>query len=224
MNTEIISGVLTGILSSIIFNPIDKAIYLSTTKNISILNKSVWVKPYKGSVNTISTRIINSGLYFSYLDYYSKITNKNSHVALMTALCCSITNPIQLIKFNSWYNNRSIKDSIKILYKENGYKAFTCGLSPLILRDFIFNYIYITFKKKDNHINNILTICGALTITSPFNLIKNEKYANNTNIKDIIKGFKFNKLGLKYAYVRMGLGFYINQNIYDLNKKLFLFK
>lgn len=224
MNTEIISGVFTGILSSIIFNPIDKAIYISTTKNITILDKSIWVKPYKGSFNTISTRIINSGLYFSYLDYYSKITNKNSNVALMTAICCSITNPIQLIKFNSWYNNRSIKESIEILYKKNGFKAFTIGLPSLIIRDFIFNYIYITFKKKDNHINNILTICTALTITSPFNLIKNEKYGNNSNIKEIYKNFKFNKLGLKYAYIRMGLGFYVNQIIYDLNKKLLLFK
>ena len=65
---------------------------------------------------------------------------------------------------------------------------------------------------------------SALTITSPFNLIKNEKYGNNSNIKEIYKNFKFNKLGLKYAYIRMGLGFYVNQIIYDLNKKLLLFK
>ena len=36
MNSEIFSGILTGIISTIIFNPIDKAIYMSTTKNISI--------------------------------------------------------------------------------------------------------------------------------------------------------------------------------------------
>jgi len=224
MNTEIISGILTGFISTIIFNPIDKAIYISTTKNLGILDKSIWTSPYKGSLNTLSTRIINSGLYFSYLDYYSKITNNNFQVALMTSLCCSITNPIQLIKFNSWYNNISMTDSFKKLYKNNGYKTFTIGLIPLIIRDFTFNYIYISLKKKDKHFTNLLAIFTALTITSPLNLIKNEKYGHNNDIKYIFKNFKFKKLGLKFVYIRMGLGFYINQLIYDLNKKLFLFK
>ena len=86
MNSEIFSGILTGILSAIIFNPIDKAIYISTTKNLAITNKEIWKNPYKGSLNTISTRIITSGLYFTYLDYYSSVSTNKCNISLMTSL------------------------------------------------------------------------------------------------------------------------------------------
>ena len=196
---------------------------MSTTKNISITDKVIWQNPYKGSLNTISSRIITSGLYFTYLDYYSTVTNNKCNIALMTSLSCSITNPIQLVKFNSWYNNCSMQESIKTLYKNHGFKALTIGLAPLIFRDFVFNYIYLSLKKKENHINNLLAVCVAITISSPINVIKNKKYGNNPTIKNIIKEFKFSNMGLKYAYIRMGIGFYTSQIIYDINKKLFHF-
>ena len=36
------SGLLTGITSAIIFNPIDKANYLSTIQNLKITNPYIW--------------------------------------------------------------------------------------------------------------------------------------------------------------------------------------
>jgi len=217
-NVEVVSGLSTGLMSAVIFNPIDKAIYLSTTRNIKLFNKENWRDLYKGSSYTILTRLITSGLYFSYIDHYSTISNSNIETALMTAFVCSITNPLQLIKFNSWYNNYSTKEGAKMIIKNYGYKGFAIGIAPLLVRDFLFNYIYLSFKKKDNHINNVAVICSALVIVSPFNLIKNKKYASNETIKSIIKNFKIAQLGISYSLARVGLGFYISQYLYDLNK------
>ena len=217
-NIEIISGLSTGIISAIIFNPIDKAIYVSTTKNVNFLHRENWRNLYKGSSYTIMTRLITSGLYFTYIDYYSTHSNSNSKTALITSIACSITNPLQLIKFNSWYNNYNTRESIKLILNKHGYKGFGIGIFALLTRDFIFNYIYLSFKQKDNHVNNVLTICGALIIVSPINLIKNKKYASNESVKSIIKNFKFSQLGLSYSLTRIGLGFYISQYLYDLNK------
>lgn len=218
MNADVISGLSTGIISAIIFNPLDKAIYISTTKNISIFNRNAWHNMYSGVSYTVISKLITSGLYFAYIDYYSTQYNSNCKIALITTLCCSITNPIQLVKFNSWYNGISIKTSTKNIIKNYGYKGFSIGMSSLLLRDFIFNYIYLTFKQKDNHINNILTISGALIAVSPINVIKNKKYASNESIKSIIKNFNYNQLGISFSLLRFSLSFYLCQYIYDNTK------
>jgi hypothetical protein len=217
MNNDFIPGVATGVISSLIFNPFDKVVYVSTTKNISIFNKNIWTELYKGSLFTISTKIITSGLYFSYLDYYYQKTNSVVQTSLITSVMCGITSPIQLIKFHSWYNDCSYKNSIRVIYKNFGYKGFFVGMFPLITRDFFFNNIYLSFK-SDNHLINIAAVCCGLVVVSPFNLIKNKKYATNESIKSIIKNFKFNQLGIQHSIVRTGLCFYVNQYIYDLCK------
>ena len=43
-----------------------------------------------------------------------------------------------------------------------GYRGFMIGGSSLFMRDLVFNYIYLSLKKKDEHINNIGGICLAL--------------------------------------------------------------
>jgi hypothetical protein len=174
---DILSGMITGFTSSIIFNPIDKIIYLSTTKNISIIDKSIYYNLFQGCLNTILTRIITSGLYFTMID-------NNSHnlsplqTAILSASLCSMTNPLQFIKYHSWYNNMSNKNSYIFIINKYGLKGLTIGTPALFTRDLIFNYIYISNKKKDNHLHNLSIITIGLIISSPLNLIKNRKYAN----------------------------------------------
>lgn len=224
MNNDLIPGIATGIISSFIFNPFDKVVYVSTTRNISIFNKEIWTELYKGSCFTISTKIITSGLYFSYLDYYYKKSNSIVQTSLITSVLCGITSPIQLIKFHSWYNDCSYKNSIKHIYKNFGYKGFAIGICPLIARDFIFNCIYLSLKTDNNHLSNIASVCCGLVVVSPLNLIKNKKYAANESIKTIIKNFKFNQLGIQHSIIRTGLCFYANQYIYDLCKYYYSYK
>lgn len=216
-SNEIISGIYTGIISSIIFHPIDKIIFIYSLKNKSVFD---WKKLYQGSLNTISTRIITSGLYYSYLDHYSNITNNKYKVALLTSFICSITSPIQYIKFNRWYNNLSTIETIKLIYNLNGLIGFTRGAIPLIIRDVIFNSIYLNYKQKNNHTMNLLVITSGIIIASPFNLIKNKQYATNESLKEIIKNFKFSQLGLGMTIIRNCLSFYCGQIIYDNCKKI----
>jgi hypothetical protein len=217
---EVTSGFITGIISSIMFNPIDKLIFTSCLSNQSLFDRNIWCNLYKGTFNTIITRIITSGLYFSYIDHYSNITENKFDVALYTAFMCNITSPIQLIKFHSWHNNLSSMQSIMSIYKFNGILGFTRGAFALGLRDFIFNSIYLNFKEKDKHLYNLSIISIGIIVTSPINLIKNKKYATNESIKQIIKSFKFSQLGLGLSIGRNCLSFYASQLIYDNCKKI----
>jgi len=219
MNTnELSSGILTGIISGIIFNPIDKAIYLSTTKNLKITNKSIWRELYKGFEISILTRLINSGLYFSYIDYHSSISSSILSTSLILSTSCTITNPLQLIKFMSWYNNISIIDTCHFIKNKYGYRGYLIGASSLFIRDLVFNYIYLSLKKKEDHINNICVVSLGLIIVSPLNLVKNKKYGSNESLRSIISNFKFSQLGISYSLLRMSVGFYMSQYIYDFIK------
>lgn len=219
-SSEIASGIITGITSSIIFNPIDKIIFICCLKNQSIFDKSTWCNLYKGSFNTVLTRIITSGLYFSYLDHYSAITENKYQVASITALVCSITSPFQLIKFHSWHSQSSSMDTIKSIYATKGLLGFSRGIFPLIFRDFVFNSIYLNFRQKDNHSFNLLVITSGIVIASPLNLLKNKRYATNETVKEIVMNFKFKQLGLGMSIFRNCLSFYASQLIYDQCKKM----
>lgn len=216
---EVISGLTTGIFTAILFNPIDKAIYVSTTKNLSILNKEVWSHCFKGTFNTILTRLITSGLYFTFLDKLSA-TYSPFQTAFMTSFACNIlTNPIQLIKYHGWYNNISINESYKFIYKTYGIRGFGIGFPSILLRDICFNYSYLSFKKKDEHFHNLSLITLSLVGVSPLNLIKNKKYGSNENLREIFKNFKFHQLGISKSVLRTSVSFYLSQFIYDFTKE-----
>jgi len=213
-NHDICSGIITGFMSAIIFNPIDKIIYLSTTKNISIINKSIYYNLFQGCLNTISTRVITSGLYFTIIDNTSQNLS-TLQTSLLSASICSMTNPLQLIKFHSWYNNISTKESYLFIINKYGLRRLMIGTPALFTRDFIFNYIYISNKQNDNHLYNLSVITTSLIITSPFNLIKNRKYANFDDIKTIFKNFNYKQLGISKNIIRSSLYFYFNQFLYN---------
>jgi hypothetical protein len=218
-SNEFISGIFTGILTSLLFNPIDKIIFTCCLGNKSFFDLNIWRNLYQGSLNTVATRIITSGLYFSYLDHYSNVTDNKFNVAVITALVCSITSPLQMVKYHQWHIQTSQFETFKMIYISKGFVGFGRGAIPLILRDIVFNTIYLNYKEKDNHTKNLLVITTGIVAASPFNLVKNKKYATNENLKEIIKNFKFSQLGLGMSITRSCLSFYSGQLIYDNFKK-----
>lgn len=217
-SNEVFSGVITGVISAIVFNPLDKAIFISTTKNISFFNRQVWCNSFNGTSNAILSRLVSNGLYFSFIDHLSQ-----SFSPIQTALTASFlvnvsTNPVNLVKFHSWFNNTSTRDSVSFFYKSYGIRGFYIGFPAVFLRDFLFNSSYISFKKKDDHLFNLALISGSLVIVSPLNLVKNLKYGSNQDIRTIIKNFKFRQLGLSQSLIRTSLSFYFSQYMYDISK------
>lgn len=214
-SNDVVSGLLTGVISAVCFNPIDKIIFSCSIKGESLFDRRIFKDLFKGSFNTICTRIVTSGLYFSYLDHYASATDNKAQVALMTSLVCAVTNPIQLVKFNSWYCNRSIYQSFIAIRSTYGLRGFAIGVVPLISRDFIFNYVYISNREKNNHFMNLAAITSGLVLSTPFNLIKNKKYASNESYGSIFRNFKCKQLGIGLIVVRSCLSFYGSQLIYD---------
>ena len=217
-SNEVFSGLVAGVLSAVVFNPLDKAIFISTTKNISFFNRQVWSNCFKGTSNAILSRLVSSGLYFSFIDHFSQ-----SFFPVQTAFTASFlvnvsTNPVNLVKFHSWFNNLSTRESVSFFYKSHGIRGFYIGFPAVFLRDFIFNTSYISFRRKEDHLFNLTLISGSLILVSPLNLVKNLKYGSNQDLRTIVRNFKFRQLGLSQSILRTSLSFYFSQHIYDISK------
>ena len=223
-NNHFISGIITGLifglLSSFVFNPIDKIIFIITTKNCKISDKNLWKGLYDGLFITITSRFMTSGLYYAFLDYYSGIGMSNLETSIITSIACSIINPLHLIKFNSWYNCRSCSASYNLIIKTYGYKGLAIGIIPLITRDILYNYIYLSINRDDDTTLHLIAILSSLIIASPINLIKNKKYASNESLRTIIKNFDTSQLGISASIIRMVLWVYFNKIIYNYIKYL----
>ena len=217
-SNEFICGLFAGITSACIFNPIDKIIFASCIQGQSLLSANTYKDLFKGSLNNIGTRLITSGLYFSYIDSLSHNTDCKITIAAVTALLCSVTNPLQLVKYRSWYLNCSNTYAYQSIIASGGHRAMSIGIVPLIIRDFTFNYVYLSGKINDNHLHNLSVICAGVVITSPINLVRNRKYADGASYRNIIKDFRFKQLGLGMSVGRTCLCFYSSQIIYDCFK------
>jgi hypothetical protein len=226
-------SLLVGVSQAIMFNPIDKAIYTSIISNTSLLNKLNWKKPFSGSTNNIYTRVITSGLYFYLIDYTKHLDTVQASLAisLTTSL---ILNPFNVIKYKSYGNNISTYNSFILTYNKYGIKFVKIGLSSLIMRDFVFNLIYLNYKKNNNDIiYNCGVICIGSIISSPFHFIRNMKYNNDESIINIMKRFVENlkisnkkvpyvikQFGIGHGTIRTILGVYVGQVMYSSLKDI----
>ena len=227
-------SIIVGSIQAIIFNPLDKAIYNSIINNNSLFSRKNWIKPFSGTSNGIYSRIISGGLYYYLIDYTKHMNIYQS--SLTISIITSITlNPFNLVKFRSYSNNLTTYNSLIYSYKNFGLKFGKIGIESLILRDFIFNIIYLKYKKNNNElIHNCSIICAASVISSPLHYIRNMKYYNNDSYINIIKNlFKetktsiiikplyiFKQLGIGYGTIRTVLGVYSGQLMYSTMKEV----
>jgi hypothetical protein len=227
-------SIIVGSIQAIIFNPIDKAIYNSIINNNSLFSFTNWIKPFSGTTNGIYSRIISSGLYFYLLDYtkHMNIYQSSLTVSLITSLTL---NPFNIVKFTSYSNNLTTYNSLVYNYKKYGFKFGKIGIESLILRDFVFNIIYLKYKKDNNDlIHNCSIICTASIISSPLHYVRNMKYYNNDSYINIIKClfkdinnnikikplFIFKQFGIGYGTARTIMGVYSGQLMYSTMKEL----
>lgn len=238
------SGFVVGIIQTVIWTPIDKALYLSVLNKNSLLSKENWIKPYHKINNALLSKIISNGLYYPLMNFYNDIFQKQIknkyHIDLLTSISTGITtgillNPINLVRYISWNNNNI---TIKDIFKKS---KFIPGLQSIIIRDIIFSIIYIS-NKNDSFYWNTYIVCIANISSSPFNYIKNIKYTNydkkitiieiykelfnNINQKKSLKhkiNFFCNQMCIGYGTIRIAISFSFGQMIYNkiVNQNLF---
>lgn len=192
---ELMAGLMSGITIAILFNPIDKAQYTGFKNNISFYNFRNFDKPFSGTFNSCTTKIISNGLYFSCIDMIHDRLKKSPMTPfqqqfiaynLAGSICSVVSNPLSVIKYRNWDKHYSTWRMSQELYQQGGWRVFSKGIEYRLMRDITFSSIYAISHYYGHRqwgdgatsflVDNV-AIATATTLSAPFNFAMNYTYA-----------------------------------------------
>ncbi|STX51561.1 Mitochondrial carrier protein [Legionella busanensis] len=161
-NVNFVSGLVTGSACAGLFNPWDRALYLSIKENRPFLSKENFTAPYQGFSQALIQRAFLGGIYYiaqsqlnqSLYPYLRKQLEISEPVAQFavgavagsTSAC--LTNSISAVKFHTWgQTNRSFFSSAREMVTAGGLKPFVKGTGATMSRDIAFGGTYEMIRK-----------------------------------------------------------------------------
>lgn len=215
---SIVNGIITGCASTIIFNPIDRALYLMVKDGIPIYSKQAWKSPYSGVHQALYSRIVGYGLYFPIYDLYEKKsqTHMQAYASVLTGITTTLFNhPINVIKMNNWNNSitsTSLVSLARNLKQKYGLSIFLFGIQYTLLRDISFSFVFFKLSNdkyfSNNRVaNDFISSLVATIIASPINYYRNalffsfqEKKTFKTLTKELVADIRTNQTFISKVY------------------------
>lgn len=111
INSTAWSGLVSGAVQAAAFNPYDRALYLSITRNRDFLHLDNWRQPFQGFAQAFFQRTLAGGLFFPLEDAFRhlfaplrlSLTLKDLLIGKCAgALNGLILNPISVVKYRMW--------------------------------------------------------------------------------------------------------------------------
>lgn len=224
------SGIFTGIFSTVLFNPYDKALYLMSSKGFSFFNRVIWEKPYQGVSQALYGRIVSYGIYFTFYDIYKEKMAKTPNSAFLAGIAtgltaCILSHPLNVIKMLNWNRSDESTGLMTIgrkIYQTHGLKAIGRALHLTCMRDILFSAAYFSLNEKFNEKNilvkEIVIAMLAASLASPINYARNYSFnvfdkpapSMLTIFGELVKEAKLlptmkEKIG-NIGYLRLGIG------------------
>ena len=168
--TSLICGLLAGISQAGVFNPYDRALYLSVRDHRPFLHRANFQNPYLGFTQSIGGRAIQSGLYFPMEHYFLRKLNadnsfpfaggRSQHDATLAsdpthnflagtaagAVNACLLNPLSAVKYKTWgrSENRGVAYEVTRMLRQSqsSLRPFFNGLAPTLARDVAFGGCY----------------------------------------------------------------------------------
>lgn len=178
-----LSGLFTGAFCAAIFNPWDKALYLSVKHCRPFLSAENFVRPFQGVLQAISQRSFAWGSYYiaqgemkatlyPYLREELGWSDSNAQLAIgMTAgsISAIVNNPLSMIKYHTWgEEKRHFISSVKLHLKNGSITSLAKGLAPTLTRDIIFGMFYESFRHITFNYAKTLTNYEKVQSSSPY--------------------------------------------------------
>jgi len=180
----ILDGLVTGCISTVLFNPMDRALFLMVKDKKPFYEPSLWRSPYQGVGKALYGRIIAYGVYLSFFDLYSDFfKERTKHSLLLASLATGLTtvnlsHGFNVIKMYQWSHKTSngIIKSTKLMAAEYGWRIFFRAYFQTCLRDCIFSttYFYLSDKlnKEKRFGMNVAIASTATALSSPVNYLR----------------------------------------------------
>lgn len=161
------AGVFSGVAVAGIFNPWDRALYLSVVHERPFFALENWKAPYTGFYQVLVHRTLTSGLYFPLFDIFREPSETIVNAAHLThayapnlhglavsflvgnlagATSGAVLNPLTAIKYSAWDTQHSFLHTCKLMYSSGGTRPFINAIGPTVIRDTIFGGCFSTTK------------------------------------------------------------------------------
>lgn len=203
---SILSGLAAGVAQAGLFNPFDRALYLSVKNHTPFLTPENFQSPYQGFFQSVGHRALSGGLYYPLEHFFMSllpvdvVLDHGSSGALYNFMAGTaagsvnavICNPVSAVKYKSWgrdVNRGMVKESVEMLRK-GGARPFCNGLIPTVARDLVFGGTYtflrfelqFRFQLTPDHqwVANFMAASLATVVSGPFNLARNVQYATKS--------------------------------------------
>lgn len=152
-------GMIGGVVQAFVFNPWDRALYLSVINSRPFLDRRNFLNPWKGVVQTIVQRSLSTGLYFPLEDMFNSLIAHiqkefsfvipfNTFLAGCSAGAINglLLNPSSAVKYHYWGKVDCGKESFfttaKSIFRTGGIRPFFVGAKATIYRDIIFGGVF----------------------------------------------------------------------------------
>jgi hypothetical protein len=231
------ASIASGTIQAILFNPIDRALYLRVHHRTSIFNKEIWKNPFQGFTNVVLYRTISGASYFYLQDKTKQSIEKYkinichpyiyNFIVGFTAGSINgmILNQFQIIKYQMWSKNHGNFISVaKQMYSNAGIQMFFRGIKITIMRDCVFGFIYEILrlshvtKHYDQNVQFLYNMNAAIfasIASSPFNYCRSCIYGTSY----LSSSIGINNL-LRFLYLEIKSKKSIKKKITHLNFRL----
>jgi hypothetical protein len=202
-SVSFVCGLLAGAAQAGVFNPWDRALYLSVKNQSRFLSYENFERPYQGFLQSIGGRALSAGLYFPLEQTFMQLVPKGEgvqHVAIYNfvagtaagAANALILNPLSAIKYKTWGRevNQGMFFEAAGMLRKGGVRPFFNGMAPTVLRDVVFGGFYTflrleaqpAFGLAPEHqwMANVGAAAVATVASGPFNLARNVQYATHS--------------------------------------------
>lgn len=195
----LLPALLSGAVQAVLFNPIDRALYLRVHHRRSLVHPHNWTTPFQGFGNAAVYRTICGGSYLFWQDMGRAAIVAHApqvqHVhpswlqfgvgVFAGSLNGLMLNQLQIVKYRMWSDNHGTFLSVsQRMWKDVGASIFFRGVSVSMLRDVTFGITYEVMRvphRTERHpalqfLCNSLAAMVASIISSPINYCRNLIY------------------------------------------------
>lgn len=205
--SSLLCGLLAGVAQAGVFNPYDRALYLSVKEHRRFLSFQNWQSPYTGFFQSIGGRALSGGLYFPlehfFLRCFADQAEENSiarynfvaGTAAGAANAC-VLNPLSAIKYKTWGRDVSrgmLKEAGRMISKAGSARPLFNGLTPTLYRDVVFGGCYtwlrlqiqwwFELEPNQQFLGNFVAAGLATIVSGPFNYVRNIQYSTSSRVR-----------------------------------------
>lgn len=181
---KFLNGTVTGVVSTYVFNPFDRALYLAMRDRTRFLDPRNWARPYQGVTTALYSRTLGYGIYFSLYDSLRQNMGLSTlKASVVTGCVIPLANhPINVVKMYNW--NRDTSEGLvplaKEMHRKYGPRIFALGLQYTMVRDVAFTTLFYglteRFNRKKSFTRDVVLASTATALSSPLNYFRNSLY------------------------------------------------